>query len=167
MGATAAALVRDVRPVPPVPEMRSVTPFTEYMRALMAERSDLTPSKVAAYAGVSRTTVNYWLRGVSRPQPESVEKLATALGVDYTLLRDIVEGRAVDPAAIEDASRTIRVDDPKKASWGRQLVDTFTPEELRRLWEMGITAFRHDVRGDMDETNRRLNGTEDAREGSQ
>ena len=86
--------------------------FADFLRRLMDERG-LTPSQVATYAGVGRTTVNYWLRGVSTPERESVEKIAEALSLDRDLLRDIVEGRPVDPNAIAAASHTLYISDPK------------------------------------------------------
>lgn len=87
-------------------------PFADFLRRLMDDRG-VSPSQVAAYAGVGRTTVNYWLRGVSTPERESVEKLAEALGIDRDLVRDIVEGRPVDPNTVTAASHTLYVTDPK------------------------------------------------------
>lgn len=86
--------------------------FADFLRRLIDERG-ITPSQVAAYAGVGRSTVNYWIRGVSIPERPSVEKLAEGLGIDRDLLRGIVEGRPVDPHAIEAASHTLYVEDPK------------------------------------------------------
>jgi transcriptional regulator with XRE-family HTH domain len=86
--------------------------FAEFLRRLIDERG-ITPSQVAAYAGVGRSTVNYWLRGVSTPERPSVEKLADGLGLDLDVLRSIVEGRPVDPQAIEVASHTLYVEDPR------------------------------------------------------
>lgn len=86
--------------------------FADFLRRLMDDRG-VSPSQVAAYAGVGRTTVNYWLRGVSTPERESVEKLAEALGIDRDLVRDVVEGRPVDPNAVTAASHTLYVTDPK------------------------------------------------------
>ena len=86
--------------------------FAEFLRRLIDERG-ITPSQVAAYAGVGRSTVNYWIRGVSIPERPSVEKLADGLGIDRDLVRDIIEGRPVDPQAIEAVSHTLYVEDPK------------------------------------------------------
>ena len=86
--------------------------FAEFLRRLMDERG-IKATQVATYAGVGRTTVNYWLRGVSIPERESVAKLADALSLDLDLLRGIVEGRPLDPHAIDAASHTLHVDDPK------------------------------------------------------
>lgn len=86
--------------------------FAEFLRGLMHDRA-ITASQVAAYAGVGRTTVTYWLRGVSTPERESVDKFSEALGLDRDLVRDIVEGRPVDAAAVTAASHTLYVTDAR------------------------------------------------------
>lgn len=51
--------------------------FAEYLSDLMRRRG-LRSSQVAAYMGVTPTTITNWLRG-GQPRPESVAKLAAAL----------------------------------------------------------------------------------------
>lgn len=65
----------------------NLTPFVAFLVELQ-ERRGINPNQIAAFAGVSASTVGNWLRG-SEPKPESLKKLAKALGMPYRALRDV------------------------------------------------------------------------------
>jgi len=142
------------------PVLERMSLFQDYLRRLMDERG-ITASQIAAYAGVSRSTVNYWLRGVSRPTAESVAKLADALGVRYEVLRDIADGRPIPVETVQEADVTITVDQPGKAPILRRIAN-WSEEKLRRLEVMGRAAFEED----MTETRRRVDAETEQHEGA-
>lgn len=64
--------------------------FAEWIEALIAGdgKRKLSPAQIAAFAEVSQSSIVNWRRG-GRPKPESVRKLARALGVNEAHLLDI------------------------------------------------------------------------------
>ena len=70
--------------------------FKELLAELRVTR-DLSQSDVARAAGVDRSRVSEWVRGLGLPSPQSLESLANAYGLDLDHLMYVCGYRAAPP----------------------------------------------------------------------
>ena len=85
--------------------------FGETVKSLRESKS-LTQKQLGEQIGISRPTINLWERGKIKPKkPETIEKLAVALGVT---VKDLIGDEAVEKKAAPKKKATISK--PKKAA---------------------------------------------------
>ena len=101
-----ASRVRDTSPPPPGARKLEYAAFVRQALATARTTRAWNGSEVARRTGVSRQTINRWVRGdwQSDPEPERVVAFCEGLGLDPSVAFTILEwGRpaAVEPAALD------------------------------------------------------------------
>lgn len=79
--------------------MERSTTFDAWVREKIQAKG-ISARQLAAYAGVSPNSVSQWIRG-TKPKPENLFKLATALGEDYQYLLRLADILPMDAKADE------------------------------------------------------------------
>lgn len=88
----AATLLHRYVPMADVQPLPGLERFSRWLRTHMEARS-LSQRQVAAFTDVAPTTVGLWMKGFSKPRPESLKKLADGLGngVTYKFLISLID----------------------------------------------------------------------------
>ena len=111
---------------------KALTRFGQYVLDQMTASGFRKQSELARAAGVSDSTVSRWLYSEGRPDPRSLERLAPAIGVDYSELL-VFANRAADPA--DDPEPPVTADEVRRAV--KILLDHYddpdTPEPERLM----------------------------------